>query len=83
LFSSAVEPDCQQVPAGIGVENSKKEDSDTSSRSSMKGTIPGPQKLRSQIALLMVNPNPEEQTTPFVKSQECAQSAGKEYKSLH
>ncbi|XP_062172990.1 kinesin-like protein KIN-14T isoform X2 [Alnus glutinosa] len=76
LFSSAVEPDCQQVPAGIGVENSKKEDSDTSSRSSMKGTIPGPQKLRSQIALLMVNPNPEEQTTPFVKSQECAQSAG-------
>lgn len=80
LSSSAVEPDCQQVPAGIGVENSKKEDFDTSSRSSMKGTIPGPQKLRSQIALLMVNPNPEEQTTPFVKSQECAQNAGKEYK---
>lgn len=78
LSSSAVEPDCQQVPAGIGVENS--EDIDTSSRSSMKGTIPGPQKLRSQIALLMVNPNPEELTTPCVKSQEYAQSAGKEYR---
>ena len=80
LSSSAVEPDCQQVPAGIGVENSKKDDFDSSSRSSMKGTIPGPQKLRSQIALLMVNPSPEELTTPCVKSQEYAQNAGKEYK---
>ncbi|KAG2675315.1 hypothetical protein I3760_13G177600 [Carya illinoinensis] len=76
-FSSPqLEPHCQQVPTGTDVEDGMGEDLDTLSQSSMTGRERGPQKLRSHIALFMVNPHPEELTGTYVRSQEYAQNRG-------